>query len=172
MAYDIGPRIGIQGEKEFNRQISQINDAIRECGSEMKALSSEFDQNANSQEALIKKNKNLEKALDLQKEKLSVLQTQYDKQIGKLDELAKAYQKAKKENGELSDEAIKAENAFNKQASTVSKLSVSMNETQTYINKLNNSIDKNGQMLQEIEEGARDAATGLSKLSLTRRMIS
>ena len=30
MAYDIGPRIGIQGEAEFNKQIKQINNAIRE----------------------------------------------------------------------------------------------------------------------------------------------
>lgn len=61
MAYDIGPRIGIQGEAEFNKQIKQINNAIRECGSEMKALSSEFDENANSQDALIAKNRNLVK---------------------------------------------------------------------------------------------------------------
>lgn len=164
MAYDIGPRIGIQGEKEFNNQIKQINDSIRECGSEMKALSSEFDANGNSQEALIAKNKNLQKELDLQRQKMGLLQTQYDKQVKKLDELAQAYQKAKTENGEMSDEAAKAETAFNKQASTVSKLSVAMNETQTYINKLNNSIDKNADMLDEIEQGARDAATGLSKL--------
>ena len=58
MAYDIGPRIGIQGEAEFNRQIKNINNALRECGSEMKALSSEFEDNANSQDALIAKNKN------------------------------------------------------------------------------------------------------------------
>lgn len=164
MAYDIGPRIEIQGEKEFNNQIKQINDSIRECGSEMKALSSEFDANGNSQEALIAKNKNLQKELDLQRQKMGLLQTQYDKQVKKLDELAQAYQKAKTENGEMSDEAAKAETAFNKQASTVSKLSVAMNETQTYINKLNNSIDKNADMLDEIEQGARDAATGLSKL--------
>ena len=164
MAYDIGPRIGIQGEKEFNNQIKQINDSIRECGSEMKALSSEFDKNGNSQEALIAKNKNLQKELDLQRQKMGLLQTQYDKQVKKLDELAQAYQKAKTENGEMSTEAAKAETAFNKQASTVSKLSVAMNETQTYINKLNNSIDKNADMLDEIEQGARDAATGLSKL--------
>ena len=165
MAYDIGPRIGIQGEKEFNSQIKQINDSIRECGSEMKAMSSEFDKNGNSQDALVAKNKNLQKELDLQRQKMGLLQTQYDKQLKKLDELAQAYQKAKTENGEMSAEAGRAETAFNKQASTVSKLSVAMNETQTYINKLNNSIDKNADMLDEIEKGARDAATGLSKLS-------
>lgn len=164
MAYDIGPRIGIQGEKEFNDQIKQINDSIRECGSEMKALSSEFEKNGNSQDALVAKNKNLQKELDLQRQKMGLLQTQYDKELKKLDELAQAYQKAKTENGEMSAEAGKAETAFNKQASTVSKLSVAMNETQTYINKLNNTIDENADMLDEIEKGARDAATGLSKL--------
>ena len=74
MGYDIGPRIGIKGEAEFNKQIKQINNAIRECGSEMKALSSEFDDNTNSQEALIAKNKNLGKELDLQKQKMSLLE--------------------------------------------------------------------------------------------------
>ena len=144
MAYDIGPRIGIQGEAEFNKQIKQINNALRECGSEMKALSSEFeDKTANSQDALIAKNKNLQKEFDLQRKKMDLLQDQYDKQVSKLNELAQAYQKAKTENGEMSSEATKAENAFNRQAETVSKLSVSINETQNYMNRLDNAMSKN-----------------------------
>lgn len=164
MAYDIGPRIGIQGEAEFNKQIKQINNALRECGSEMKALSSEFEDNANSQDALISKNKNLQKELDLQRQKMNLLQGQYDKQVSKLNELAQAYQQAKTENGEMSAEATKAENAFNRQAETVSKLSVSINETQNYMNKLDNAMSKNDKMLDEIASGARDAATGFSTL--------
>lgn len=164
MAYDIGPRIGIQGEAEFNKQIKQINNALRECGSEMKALSSEFDDNANSQDALIAKNKNLQKELDLQRQKMNLLQGQYDKQVQKLNELAQAYQKAKTENGEMSSEASKAETAFNKQAETVSKLSVSINETRSYMNKLDRTMNNNSSMLAEIAAGARDAATGYSEL--------
>lgn len=164
MAYDIGPRIGIQGEAEFNRQIKNINNALRECGSEMKALSSEFEDNANSQDALIAKNKNLQKELDLQRQKMNLLQGQYDKQVQKLNELAQAYQKAKTENGEMSAEAAKAETAFNKQADTVSKLSVSINETQSYMNKLDRTMNNNSAMLAEIAAGARDAATGYSEL--------
>lgn len=164
MAYDIGPRIGIQGEAEFNRQIKNINNALRECGSEMKALSSEFEDNANSQEALIAKNKNLQKEMDLQRQKMNLLQGQYDKQVQKLNELAQAYQKAKTENGDMSAEAAKAETAFNKQAETVSKLSVSINETQSYMNKLDRTMNNNSSMLAEIAAGARDAATGYSEL--------
>lgn len=172
MAYDIGPRIGIQGEAEFNRQIKNINNALRECGSEMKALSSEFEDNANSQDALIAKNKNLQKELDLQRQKMNLLQGQYDKQVQKLNELAQAYQKAKSENGEMSSEASKAETAFNKQAETVSKLSVAMNETQNYMNKLGNSMSKNDKMLDEIASGARDAATGYSELDNASRQAA
>ena len=79
MAYDIGPRIGIDGEREFNNQISQINGKLRECGSEMKALSSEFENNANSQDALIAKNKALQKELGLQEQKMSLLKSQYER---------------------------------------------------------------------------------------------
>lgn len=155
MAYDIGPRIGIQGEAEFNKQIKQINNALRECGSEMKALSSEFEDNANSQDALIAKNKNLAKEYDLQRQKMNLLQDQYEKQTVKLNELAQAYQKAKNENGEMSKEAAKAENAFNRQAETVSKLSVSINETQNFMNRLDNAMSKNDKTLDEIASGAR-----------------
>lgn len=164
MAYDIGPKIGIDGEAEFNRQIKNINNALRECGSEMKALSSEFEDNANSQDALIAKNKNLQKELDLQRQKMNLLQGQYDKQINKLNELAAELQKAKTEFGENSKEAGKAEKAFNKQADTISALNVAMNETQNYMNKLGNSMSKNDKMLDEIASGARDAATGLSEM--------
>lgn len=162
--YDIGPRIGIKGESEFNAQIKKINNSLREYGSEMKALSAEFESNENSQQALISKNKVLQKQLEAQGQKMSTLQSQYDKEVAKLRELANAYQKISTEMGENSTEASKAESAYNKQAESVSKLKVAMNETQGYINKLNNTIDKNGQMLNEIESGARDAATGLEQL--------
>lgn len=164
MAYDIGPKIGIQGEAEFNRQIKNINNSLRECGSEMKLLSSQFEDNANSQEALIAKNKTLQKELDLQKQKMGLLEGQYEKQVKKLKSLADAYQRAKEDSGEMSDEAMKAEKAFNRQAESVSKLQVSMNETKTYINQLNGTIGKNAAMLKQIEDGARDAATGYSEL--------
>ena len=162
--YDIGPRIGIKGETEFNNQIKKINNSLREYGSEMKALTSEFEENENSQQALIAKSKLLEKQLDAQKQKMGVLQDQYDKEVSKLRELANEYQRVKTEMGENSKEAGKAEAAYNRQAESVSKLKVAMNETQSRINQLNTSIDKNATMLDEIDQGARDAATGLETL--------
>ena len=164
MGYDIGPRIGIQGEKEFNNQIKAINNSIREYGSEMNALTNKFADNANSQEALIAKSKVLQKQYDAQKQKSDLLEKQYKKEVDKLKELADAYQKAKSENGEMSSEAAKAENAYNKQAESVSKLKVAMNETEGYVSKLENAIHANNTALSEMNAETRDAVTGLSNV--------
>lgn len=162
--YDIGPRIGLHGEKEFNNQIKNVNNSLREYGSEMNALTAKFAENANGQEALIAKTKVLEKQYDAQNKKHSILQSQYDKELKKLKELADAYQKASKESGSNSDEAAKAEKAYNNQAEAVSKLKVSMNETEGYASKLEKAIIDNKKALREMEEGTRDVTTGLSKL--------
>ena len=165
MAYDIGPRIGIQGEKEFNDQIKKINNSLRECGSEMKALSAEFEDNANSQDALIAKQKNLTKEYGLQQEKIKLLRDQYEKQTSKLKDLASELETARREFGETSTQASKAEAAFNRQAETVSKLSVAINETQSFLNRLNNEGRQNHKILEQISSGLRDASTGMSKFS-------
>ncbi|MCI8582378.1 MAG: hypothetical protein HFH13_04505 [Dorea sp.] len=164
MGYDIGPRIGIQGEKEFNNQIKTINNSLREYGSEMKALTNKFSENANSQEALVAKTKVLQKQYEAQKQKSEILESQYKKEVTKLKELADAYQKAKTENGGASAEAAKAEIAYNKQAESVSRLKVAMNEAEGYLNKYENSIRANQTALAEMEAGTRDAVTGLSRL--------
>lgn len=74
MAYDIGPRIGIEGEKEFRKAISDINNNMRTLDTEMKAVASQFDRNDKSQEAYTAKNEVLNKQIDKQKQKLEELQ--------------------------------------------------------------------------------------------------
>lgn len=164
MGYDIGPRIGIKGEAEFSAQLKKINNTLRECGSEMNALSGKFAGNEKSQTALIEKTKVLQKQYDAQKAKSQLYQQQMEKETAKLKELADAVKKSADETGKTSAETIKAESAFNKQAETVSKLKVAMNETEAYMGKLQNSINQNNTALEEMENGTRDAATGLSTL--------
>ena len=45
MAVDIGPKIGIDGEKEFRQQLNDINTTLKTLGTEMKKVSSEFQEN-------------------------------------------------------------------------------------------------------------------------------
>lgn len=74
MAYDIGPRIGIEGEKEFRKAIQDINTSMRTLGTEMQVVASQFDKNDKSTQALTAKNEVLNKQIDAQKNKLSELQ--------------------------------------------------------------------------------------------------
>lgn len=53
---DIGPKIGIQGESEFRRELRSINEGLKTLGSEMAVVTSEFIGNESSVEALTAKN--------------------------------------------------------------------------------------------------------------------
>ena len=67
MAYDIGPKIGIEGEKEFRNAITQINTNLKTLGTEMMAVTSAYDKNDKSLESLSSQNKVLNKQVDEQK---------------------------------------------------------------------------------------------------------
>ena len=74
MAYDIGPRIGIEGEKEFRKAIQDINTNLKTLGTEMQVVASQFDKNDKSTQALTARNEVLTKQIEAQKNKLSELQ--------------------------------------------------------------------------------------------------
>ncbi len=90
MAYDIGPRIGIEGEKEFKNAITGINKEMSVLGSEMKKVTAQFSDNEDSVEALTAKQK--------------VLNSQVDEQKNKIDTLVSALDNAKQTYGENSNQ--------------------------------------------------------------------
>lgn len=172
MAYDIGPRIKITGEKEFNEQINKINNSLKEYGSELKAISSQHAENEKSQDALVAKNKVLQKQYDTQKQKLKLYQDQLEKQQKILSEQKKDIENLTKQYGENSKEVNKAKNAYASTENSISKLKTSINETSAFTNKLSNDINKNNQYLDEMEKGTRDAATGMSLLEDSSKKLS
>ena len=74
MGYDnFGLKIGIEGEKEFKKALREINQDFKVMGSEMKLVSSLFDKQDNSIEAVTARNKVLNREIDEQKDKVSLL---------------------------------------------------------------------------------------------------
>ena len=74
MGYDnFGLKIGVEGEKEFKKALSDINQQFKVLGSEMKLATSQFDSNEHSVESLTSKNEVLTKQIDAQKEKIETL---------------------------------------------------------------------------------------------------
>ena len=73
MADNFGLKIGLEGEKEFKKALADINSSFKVLGSEMKLVSSQFDKNDNSVQALTARNEVLNKEIDAQKQKIETL---------------------------------------------------------------------------------------------------
>ena len=162
--YDIGPKISIKGESEFNQSISKINQNLKEYGSELKAVSSEFDAQVDSMESLTAKNKVLKKQYDEQSDKMKLLSDQIKKQTDYLEAQAKEIQQLTNEYGENSSQVQKAEKAYANTESTISKLKTAFNETTAYANKLSSEISDNDAKLDELSKGAGEASTQIEKI--------
>jgi phage-related protein len=74
MADNFGLKIGIEGEKEFKNALRDINRSFKVLGSEMKLVSSEFDKNDKSVQAVAARHEVLNKAIDAQKDKIATLE--------------------------------------------------------------------------------------------------
>ena len=95
MADTFGLKIGLEGEKEFKAQLKEIEQSFKVLGSEMNLVSSQFDKNDKSVEALTARNQVLQKSIDTQKDKISVLKQALDnasKSFGENDARTKAWQ--------------------------------------------------------------------------------
>lgn len=123
MAYDIGPRIGIEGEVEFRRSINAINESYKTLKTEMKAVTSEFDKNDKSQEALTEQSKTLTKQVDLQKQKLGEVTTMLEK--------------SKEKYGENSKETLGWQR-------TVNSTTAELNQLEGQLKKVNTTLDNQG----------------------------
>lgn len=74
MAVDIGPKIGIDGEAEFRKELNNINQQLKTLGSEMKSVTSAFDAGDDAEKALADQTRILNAQIDAQEEKLKQLQ--------------------------------------------------------------------------------------------------
>lgn len=74
MADNFGLKIGVEGEKEFKNALRDINQSFKVLGSEMNLVSSQFDKQDKSIEAITARNKVLNKEIDTQKDKISTLE--------------------------------------------------------------------------------------------------
>lgn len=73
MAVDIGPKIGIEGEKQFRKNLQDINQQLKTMGSEMKAVTSAFENNDDAEKRLGERTRILNSQIELQEKKLAEL---------------------------------------------------------------------------------------------------
>lgn len=143
MAYDIGPRIGIEGEAEFRKQINNITIAQRTLATEMQAVTSAYDKNDKSQENLTSQNQVLTKQIEAQKQKLDLLR----------DGLAAAAQKY----GENDKVTQGWQQSVNKATVDLNKMERQLQENNDVLNKVDDATDDATGGMKDFENSVKDA---------------
>lgn len=189
MAKKIGIILAADGEAEFSKALQNARKETLTLKSELTKLSAEYDGNANSLEALQKKQaalekqtENYEKAVKSAKEGLSNAQNTQKKAAERYEELKKALDNARKAQEELKNAGKEGTEEYSKQSKEVelytSKLekqgaqcekcegkvqdwTKKVNNAETDLIKANNALQKNEQYLKEAENATDSCATSI-----------
>ena len=144
MAYDIGPRIGIEGEKEFRSAINQINAQIKTMGAEMAVATARYAQNADSVEALTRKEEILTNQITAQREKIDRLNQGLAQSINKYGDSDEKTQKWRQTVLKAIEDLYKMEN--------------SLEDVRTDLDRATNSTD-------DLEDSTDDVTKSTKKMS-------
>lgn len=131
MAVNIGPKIGVDGEAEYRKQLNNIIQQAKTLSSEMKAVTSAFDANDKSQEKVSAQSNVLTKQIEVQKQRI--------------DQLTKGLNEATKEFGTADTRTQKWQQAVN-------EATTDLNRMQRELKDLDNSVDDVSDSMKEAEK--------------------
>ena len=131
MAVDIGPKIGIDGEKEFRESLRAMGQQLKTLGTEMKAVTSAFDVDNDSQKKLAAQSDVLNRQLEVQQQRLG--------------EVQKALDYAKANYSENSSEVQRWQQALNNATTDVNRTKKQLNELETGVEGVGDAMDGAGQ---------------------------
>lgn len=131
----ISATIALNGERQFNNAMKDINSNLRVLKSELSATSSSFNGQANSLAALTAKNKQLTEIYDQQKEKV------------------RALEQAVKESAEK----------YGENSQQTDRLKVSYNRARVELDKLGQELQQNAQYMEEAKNSTDQCATSIDQ---------
>ena len=136
MAADIGPRIGIDGEAEFRKELNNLTQQVKTFGAELKAVSTSADDEADAVGKAARQQEILGNAIDAQKQKLSQLQ--------------QALQKATQEWGESDTKTLKWRQS-------VARAETELNQLESQLKQTTSTLDKTDKAADELGDSMDDA---------------
>ena len=143
MPTDIGPKIGIEGESEFRKQLKNVNEQIKTLGSEMKVVESAFEGQEKSEEALTAKSR--------------VLTEEIGKQREKVDLLTKGLKESAEKYGENDERTLKWQQAVNNATAELNKMENQLDKTTAELNDEAAGADKAGDETEEAGKQAKES---------------
>lgn len=126
MAVNIGPKIGVDGEAEYRRQISQIIQQSKTLESQMKLVASQFTAATTAEERNAKTASVLSKQIDVQRERVKLLAEQTGRAAAKY--------------GESDEKTQKWQQALNEAAATLNKMQSELRNTSSGVEELGDDM--------------------------------
>ena len=128
MAVNIGPKIGVDGEAEYRRQINQIIQQSKTLESQMKLVASQFTSATTAEERNAKTASVLSKQIDVQRERVKLLAEQTGKAAAKYGESDVKTQKWQQALNEATATLNKMQSELRNASSGVEELGDDMRE--------------------------------------------
>lgn len=147
MGYDIGPKIGVDGEAEFRAQLNQITSIVKTLGTEMQVVASRFDKQQDSEEALTAKNKVLTKEIEEQRKKLELLK--------------QGLQKSAEKYGEADSKTLKWQQTVNRAETELNKMESQLKQNTSALDLLENGLEDSDNALEETKNSVEDMEDSL-----------
>ena len=145
---NIKTRLSFDGEAQYKAACKEINSTLKVLNSEMKLVTAEYKDNAESTDAL--------------RAKQDVLQKTFDQQAKKVKETEAALEKCRKATGENSEESKKLETQLNYQKAALVKTEQELKKTADELEKAQKAADELG---NEIENSGNQAESAGGKFS-------
>lgn len=139
MAVNIGPKIGVDGEAEYRKQINNIIQQAKTLSSEMQLVTSAFSENDDEQAKLAAQTEVLNKQIEVQQQRV--------------DLLAEMYKKASKNLGENDTKTLKWKQA--------------LNEATAELNRMESGLSEAGNGIEDVGDAAENASGGISAMAVT-----
>ena len=149
MADNFGLKIGLEGEKEFKKALSDINSSFKVLGSEMKLVESQFGKNDTSVNALTARNQVLNKEIEAQKQKIEALRSALENaasSFGENDKRTQAWQ-IQLNNAEAALNNMEREVSDNEKA--IDAMSDEMGDAENAADKLGDEVEETGKQSDE-----------------------
>lgn len=128
MAVNIGPKIGVDGEAEYRRQINQIIQQSKTLESQMRLVASQFTAATSAEERNAKTASVLSKQIDVQRERVKLLAEQTGKAAAKYGESDEKTQKWQQALNEATATLNKMQSELRNASSSVEELGDDMRE--------------------------------------------
>ncbi len=150
MSATFGGTIKLEGESEYRKALSTINQQIKTTASELSLLAVQYDKNETSIENYTEQNRILEKEIKQQEEKIGLLRSA-------MEQAAKTY-------GENDSKTQKYAQSLNKAQAELIKMQREVDDNKKAIAELGNKTDNTTQDIKQFSKATETAGSNTMKM--------